>query len=95
MDAAVAVVVERQADPYREQPLAARIVRAVNAYEEKTRDAGPEGPLRALEELRLGTAGDYAPEVVESLARVLARLPGVRERVPVRRTGLSDPRPAG
>ncbi|KMS83227.1 metal-dependent phosphohydrolase [Streptomyces flaveolus] len=91
VDAAVAVVVERQADPYREQPLAARIVRAVNAYEEKTRDAGPEGPLRALEELRLGTAGDYAPEVVESLARVLARPPGVRERVPVRRTGLSDP----
>ncbi|MEW2287181.1 metal-dependent phosphohydrolase [Streptomyces sp. NPDC047841] len=95
VDAAVAVVVERQADPYREQPLAARIVRAVNAYEERTRDAGPEGPLRALEELRLGTAGDYAPEVVESLARVLARPPGVRERVPPRRTGLSDPRPAG
>ncbi|MEW2509550.1 metal-dependent phosphohydrolase [Streptomyces sp. NPDC046870] len=93
VDAAVAVVVERQADPYREQPLAARIVRAVNAYEERSRDAGPEGPLRALEELRLGTAGDYAPEVVESLARVLARPPGVRERVPSRRTGLSDPAP--
>jgi hypothetical protein len=70
---AVAVVVERQADPYREQPVAARIVRTVNAYEEKARDAGPEGPLRALEELRLATAGDYAPEVVESLARVLSR----------------------
>jgi len=80
VDAAVAVVVERQADPYREQPLAARIVRAVNAYDEKARDAGPGGPLTALEELRLATAGDYAPEVVESLARVLARdcltLPG-------------------
>ncbi|WNM30139.1 metal-dependent phosphohydrolase [Streptomyces sp. Li-HN-5-11] len=71
VDAEVAVVVERQADPYREQPLPARIVRAVNAYEEKARDAGPGGPLRALEELRLATAGDYAPEVVESLARVL------------------------
>jgi hypothetical protein len=71
VDAAVAVVVERQADPYREQPLAARIVRAVNAYEEKARDAGPGGPLRALEELRLATAGDYAPDVVEALARVL------------------------
>ncbi|MET8446703.1 HD domain-containing protein [Streptomyces sp. NPDC005209] len=71
VDAAVAVVVERQADPYREQPVAARIVRAVNAYEEKVHDAGPGGPLKALEELRLGTAGDYAPEVVESLARVL------------------------
>ncbi|MFE9446855.1 HD-GYP domain-containing protein [Streptomyces sp. NPDC006739] len=73
VDAAVAVVVERQADPYREQPVAARIVRAVNAYDEKARDAGPGGPLRALEELRLGTAGQYAPEVVESLARVLSR----------------------
>lgn len=45
----------------------------MNAYEEKARDAGPGGPLTALEELRLGTAGDYAPEVVEALARVLSR----------------------
>ncbi|EST32751.1 HD-GYP domain-containing protein [Streptomyces roseochromogenus] len=93
--AAVAVMVERQADPYREQPLAARIIRAVNAYEEKSRDAGPEGPLRALEELRLGTAGDYAPEVVESLARVLARPRAWPQRAPVdddgRGTALSDP----
>ncbi|MEU5317045.1 HD domain-containing protein [Streptomyces sp. NPDC021056] len=73
VDGSVAVVVERQADPYRQQPVAARIVRAVNAYEEKARDAGPGGPLTALEELRLATAGDYAPEVVEALARVLAR----------------------
>ncbi|MFJ8534597.1 HD-GYP domain-containing protein [Streptomyces sp. NPDC093591] len=71
--AQVATVVERLADPCPEQPVAARIVRAVNAYEEKARDAGPDGPLKALEELRLGTAGDYAPEVVGSLARVLAR----------------------
>ncbi|MFG2127720.1 HD-GYP domain-containing protein [Streptomyces sp. NPDC048751] len=81
VDPQVAVVVERQADPCREQPPAARIVRAVNAYEEKARDAGPGGPLKALEELRLGTADDYAPEVVEALARVLSRgcltLPGV------------------
>ncbi|MER6570030.1 HD domain-containing protein [Streptomyces sp. NPDC001093] len=97
VSAAVAVVVEQQAEPWREQPVAARIVRAVNAYEEKTRDAGPEGPLRALEELRLGTAGDYAPEVVESLARVLARPRAWRESAPVaghgRRTALSDPAP--
>ncbi|MER8222975.1 HD domain-containing protein [Streptomyces sp. NPDC094143] len=73
VDEAVAVVVERQADPYAEQPLAARIVRAVNAYEEKSREGGPGGPLTALEEIRLATAGEYAPEVVESLARVLAR----------------------
>lgn len=76
--AAVAVVVERQADPYREQPLPARIVRAVNAYDDLTGEgagegAGASGALSALERLRLGTAHDYQPEVVESLARVLSR----------------------
>ncbi|MGW3952178.1 HD-GYP domain-containing protein [Streptomyces sp. NPDC004752] len=93
--AAVAVVVERQADPYREQPVAARIIRAVNAYEEKARDAGPGAPLKALEELRLGTAGDYAPEVVESLARVLGERGAARELLGQggRRTGRSDPAP--
>ena len=45
----------------------------MNAYEEKAREAGPGGPLKALEELRLGTGRDYQPEVVESLARVLSR----------------------
>ncbi|MFG2649219.1 HD-GYP domain-containing protein [Streptomyces sp. NPDC048436] len=69
----VAVVVERQADPYREQPLTARIVRAANAYDEMARGEGPGGPLNALEQLRLGTGRDYQPEVVEALARVLAR----------------------
>ncbi|MBD0843440.1 MULTISPECIES: HD-GYP domain-containing protein [unclassified Streptomyces] len=73
VDGSVAVVVERQADPCPEQPVAARIVRAVNAYEEKAQGAGPGGPLTALEALRLGTAGDYAPEVVAALARVLSR----------------------
>lgn len=78
--AEVAVIVERQADPYREQPVAARIVRAVNAYDDLA-GAGrhPGGPLAALERLRLGTGHDYQPEVVESLARVLAR--GGRGRV--------------
>ncbi|MFF4431634.1 HD-GYP domain-containing protein [Streptomyces sp. NPDC001513] len=85
--AEVAVVVERQADPYREQPVLARIVRTVNAYEDLTGAAGgsrhPGGSLAALEQLRLGTGHDYQPEVVECLARVLAR--GGRDRVvPVR-----------
>ncbi|MER6775453.1 MULTISPECIES: HD domain-containing protein [unclassified Streptomyces] len=78
--AEVAVIVERQADPYREQPVLARIVRAVNAYEDLL--GGPRhpgGPLAALEQLRLGTGRDYQPEVVECLARVLAR--GGRDRV--------------
>ncbi|MFE9593377.1 metal-dependent phosphohydrolase [Streptomyces sp. NPDC006294] len=74
--AAVAAVVEQQADPYREQPLAARIVRAVNAYDDLAggSGAGAGGALTALEQLRLGTGRDYQPEVVESLARVLARV---------------------
>ncbi|MFE3601412.1 HD-GYP domain-containing protein [Streptomyces sp. NPDC059096] len=72
--AAVAMVVERQADPYREQPLPARIVRAVNAYDDLAGEsASASGPLSALERLRLGTGHDYQPEVVESLARVLSR----------------------
>jgi hypothetical protein len=72
--AAVALVVERQADPYREQPLPARIVRAVNAYDDFAGEsATASGPLSALERLRLGTGRDYQPEVVESLARVLSR----------------------
>ncbi|AVH95552.1 lipoprotein [Streptomyces cinereoruber] len=81
---AVAVIVERQADPYREQPLPARIVRTVNAYDDLTGVAadagrgtgvggGPGAALDALERLRLGTARDHHPDVVEGLARVLAR----------------------
>ncbi|MEV0370216.1 HD domain-containing protein [Streptomyces sp. NPDC050636] len=72
--AEVAVIVERQADPFRDQPVTARIVRAVNAYDDLAGErAGPGGPLRALERLRLSTAQDYEPGVVEALARVLAR----------------------
>ncbi|MEV5578064.1 metal-dependent phosphohydrolase [Streptomyces parvus] len=68
----VAAVVERQADPYREQPLAARIVRTVNAYDDLCGE-GVGGPLGALEHLRLGTGHDHQPQVVEALGRVLAR----------------------
>ncbi|MFB6630850.1 HD-GYP domain-containing protein [Streptomyces sp. NPDC056362] len=80
---AVALVVERQADPYREQPPAARIVRAVNAYDDLAGD-GAGAALGALERLRLGTARDYHPDVVEGLARVLARggAAGVTPAVP-------------
>ncbi|MFJ8748236.1 HD-GYP domain-containing protein [Streptomyces sp. NPDC102441] len=72
VDTAVAVVVEQQADPYREQQTAARIVRAVNAYDDLCGE-GVKGSLGALEQLRLGTGRDYQPRVVEALARVLAR----------------------
>ncbi|MGW0531666.1 HD-GYP domain-containing protein [Streptomyces sp. NPDC003032] len=77
VDSEVAVVVERQADPYRRQPLTARIVRTANAYDEMARGEGASGalggPLDALEKLRLATGRDYQPEVVESLARVVSR----------------------
>ncbi|MET7449561.1 metal-dependent phosphohydrolase [Streptomyces sp. NBC_01693] len=72
VDPAVAVVVEQQADPYREQQTAARIVRTVNAYDDLCGE-GVKGSLGALEQLRLGTGRDYQPQVVEALARVLAR----------------------
>jgi len=72
----VAVVVERQADPYREQPLTARIVRAVNAYEDMVAGKpGMESSLDALERLRLGSAHDFEPRVVEALSRVVQRGP--------------------
>lgn len=76
VSADVALVVERQADPYREQPLTARIVCAANAYEDMLAGEsgkGIEGSLRALERLRLGSAQSYEPRVVEALARVVSR----------------------
>lgn len=76
----IAAIVERQADPYREQPLTARIVRTVNAYEDMVAatpgNTGMQSSLHALERLRLGCARDYEPRVVEALARVLSRGPG-------------------
>ncbi|WP_330332528.1 metal-dependent phosphohydrolase [Streptomyces sp. NBC_00536] len=72
--AEVAVVVERQADPYRDQPVLARIVRTANAYDDLVGGARhPGGSLAALEQLRLGTGHDHHPEVVECLAYVLRR----------------------
>lgn len=99
---AVAVVVERQADPYREQPLTARIVRTVNAYDDLTGGTGRENgprpggrrtvtPLDALERLRLATGRDHQPEVVEALAGVLGR--GGGPRVPPRRRAQGAQRP--
>jgi hypothetical protein len=71
--AEVALIVERQARPYREQPLAGRIVRAVNDYEDLTGEsAPPDRRLAAVERLRLDTAHTYDPRVVDALTRVLA-----------------------
>lgn len=72
VDPEVAAVVEQQADPYREQLPAARIVRTVNAYDDLCGE-GVGGLLGAQEELRLSTGHDHQPQVVEALARVLGR----------------------
>ncbi|MFB8101762.1 HD-GYP domain-containing protein [Streptomyces sp. NPDC056007] len=72
VDPEVAAVVEQQADPYREQLPAARIVRTVNAYDDLCGE-GVGGSLEALEELRLATGHDHQPQVVEALVRVLGR----------------------
>ncbi|MDJ1135567.1 HD-GYP domain-containing protein [Streptomyces iconiensis] len=72
----IASVVERQADPYREQPVTARVIRTVNAYDDLRTGRGgeaPAGPCQALEQLRLATARDYEPRVVEALSRVVSR----------------------
>lgn len=79
----VATIVERQADPYRrpigesgpEVPLAARIIRAVNAYDDLVGESTePSRRIEAIERLRLGMAYEYDPRVVDSLARVIERV---------------------
>ena len=81
----VAVIVERQAEPYRapqllddgDVPLAARIIKVANAYDDLVGGSLEIGrTLDALERLRLGSAYEYDPRVVESLATVLTRSVG-------------------
>jgi hypothetical protein len=78
----VAVIVERQADPYRRPhettddtlPLASRIIKVVNAFEDLVPEAAEYSRcLDAVERLRLGMAYDYDPRVVETLARIVRR----------------------
>ena len=81
----VAILVERQAEPYRRTrrdsdltvPLGSRIIKAVSAYDDLVSDAGGDvrGPVDALERLRLGMAYEYDPRVVAALADVVARNP--------------------
>ncbi|GAA2465577.1 HD domain-containing protein [Streptomyces macrosporus] len=71
----VAAAVERQAGPYREQPVTARIVRTANACEEPTAPGTPRRRNRPRRR-RSGCgapARDHDPRVVEALSRVLAR----------------------
>jgi hypothetical protein len=78
----VADIVQRQADPYRRPhetvdgslPLASRIIKAANAYDDLVGDSRESvRRLEALERLRLSMAYDYDPRVVASLARVVER----------------------
>lgn len=78
----VARIVDQQAEPYRrahemgrrEVPLAARIIKAVNAYDDLVGDTSETTRrLEALERLRLGMAYEYDPLVVESLSNTVER----------------------
>ena len=78
----VAAIVAQQAEPYRraheterpDVPLAARIIKAVNAYDDLVGDSVEVGRrLDALERLRLGMAYEYDPTVVESLSKTVER----------------------
>jgi len=78
----VAQIVECQAEPYRRPgepldagiPLASRIIRAVNAYDDHVGGSlDSERRLFALEQLRGSMAFEYDPRVVETLSRVVER----------------------
>lgn len=78
----VATIVDRQAEPYRKAhevdrasvPLASRIIKAVNAYDDLVGESYETGRrLEALERLRLGMAYEYDPVVVDSLAKTVER----------------------
>ena len=78
----VAHIVRQQAEPYRrahtrgreEVPLASRIIKAVNAYDDLVGErTEPSAKLEALERLRLGMAYEYDPVVVESLTNTVER----------------------
>jgi hypothetical protein len=78
----VAAILEAQTTPYRQVrefgqdlPMASRIIKVANAYEDL---CGPEGTEdhRAMERIHLGLGYEYDPRVVDSLTRVLDRRRG-------------------
>ncbi len=78
----VAAILAQQAEPYRrahergrlDVPLAARIIKAVNAYDDLVGNSyEPGARLDALERLRLGMAYEYDPMVVDSLSKTVER----------------------
>ncbi|MFC7387487.1 HD-GYP domain-containing protein [Sphaerisporangium rhizosphaerae] len=74
----VADIVRRQGDPFsgpEAPPLASRIIKAANAYDDLVGGSTDrDRAAAALERLRLDGGGEYDPAVVESMARVIDRL---------------------
>ncbi|MFF2375948.1 HD-GYP domain-containing protein [Streptomyces xiamenensis] len=68
----IAHTLELQAEPYREQPMAARIVRTANAYADLSPPDRP-GPGQALSALERDTGTEYDPEVVRALQQIVSR----------------------
>jgi hypothetical protein len=78
----VADIVRRQSDPARmpnradEPPLSSRVIRAANAFDDLVGSSvEPSRAVAAVERLRLDTAAEYDPAVVEALAALVARRP--------------------
>jgi len=80
----VADIVRRQSDPYRsaglgrgrgcDPPLSSRIIRAANAFDDLVGSSvEPSRAADAVERLRLDTALEYDPRVVDALGRLVSR----------------------
>jgi hypothetical protein len=76
----VADIVRRQSDPSRpadradEPPLSSRIIRAANAFDDLVGSSvEPSRAAAAVQRLRLDTACEYDPQVVEALSRLISR----------------------
>ena len=76
----VADIVRRQSDPFRPAshgeapPLSSRIIRAANAFDDLVGSSVESSrATAAVERLRLDTAAEYDPQVVEALSRVVHR----------------------
>jgi HD domain len=74
----VADIVRRQSEPARGAepgpPAASRIIRAANAFDDLVgNSADRDRASAALERLRLDTAAEYDPGVIEALSRVVGR----------------------
>ena len=81
---AVAEIVRRQSEPYRDvtsgsagadgPPLSSRIIRAANAFDDLVGSSVESSrAVAAVERLRLDTAAEYDPRVVDALGRLINR----------------------